>query len=193
MVANFSLQKQENCNRSSTSSIKSYCELHAKQLTYHYQNYCVRIVYHDLESKKHQEVVQYAENKPSFSTQKLDYLRSESWLEDFPHVFEIYQSQLAEMPDYCSYICPTGYKNQKPEYIQIITNEPLSINLQNQLKESAIILSKFTEIYSENLSQESKIQLLEHILHKASHELRSSLALIGLYAYNLYLKLSTLR
>ena len=189
MVANFSLQKQENCNRPSTSSLKSYCELHAKQLTYHYQIYCVRVVYHELGSKKHQEIVQYAENKPSFSIQKLAYLRLESWLEIFPHVFEVYESKLTDIPDYYSYICLTGYKNQKPEYIQIITTGSLSIDLQNQLKDSAVILSKFTEVYSENLYQKSKIQLLEHILHKAAHEVRSSLALISLYAYNLSLKL----
>lgn len=190
MVVNFSLQKQKNCNLANTSSLKSYCELYAKQLTYHYPSDCVRIVYQESELQKHQEVVQYFQNKPVFSPQELAYLKSESWLDNFPHVFEVHEFKLTEMSEYYCYICVIGYRNHQPEYIQIIANESLSINLQARLKDSAIILSQYIELYSENLHQKSEIQLLEHILHKASHQLRSSLALIGLYAHNLYLQLT---
>ena len=190
MIVNFSLQKQETRNLSSASSLKSYCELYAKQLTYHYPSDCIRIVYHESGLQKHQEVVKYFQNKPAFSPQELAYLKSESWLDNFPHLFEVHELKLTEMSDYYCYICVFGYRNHQPEYIQIITNESLSINLQERLKESAIILSQYIELYSENLHQKSEIQLLEHILHKASHQLRSSLALIGLYAHNLYLQLT---
>ena len=187
MVVTFPLQIQKNCNND-VSSLKSYCELYAKQLTYHYPSRCVRIVYHESGSQKHQEVVQYGQ-KPTFSSQDLAYLRSESWLKDFPHVFEVRKFKLTEIPDYYCYICVIGYHNHQPEYIQIITNETLSINFKNQLNNSAIILNQYIKIYSENLKQKAEIQLLEHILHKAGHQLRNSLALIGLYAHNLYLQM----
>ena len=191
MVVNFSLQKQESYNLPNVSSLKSYCELYAKQLTYHYPSDCIRIVYHEAGFQKHQEVVQYFQNKPVFSPQELAYLKSESWLENYPHVFEVHEFKRGEISEeYYCYICVIGYRNNQPEYIQIITYEPLSIKLQARLKESAIILSQYIELHSENLHQKSEIKLLEHILHKASHQLRNSLALISLYAHNLYLQLT---
>ncbi|WP_414625119.1 ATP-binding protein [Calothrix sp. CCY 0018] len=164
--------------------------MYAKQLTYYYPSDCVRIVYHESGFQKHQELVQYFQDEPAFSPQELAYLKSESWLDNFPHVFEVHEFKLTEMPDYYCYICVIGYRNSQPEYIQIVTNESLSKNLQVRLKDSAIILSQYIELYSENLHQKSEIQLLEHILHKAGHQLRNSLALIGLYAHNLYLQLT---
>ncbi len=188
MVVTFPTQIQKN-SHNDVSNLKSYCELYAKQLAHHYPSRYIRIVYHESGCQKHQEVVQSVQ-KSAFSAKDLAYLKSESWLENFPHVFEVHEFKLTEMSDYYCYICVIGYRNHQPEYIQIITNESLSINLQDRLKESAIILSQYIEIYSENLHQKSQIQLLEHILHKASHQLRSSLALIGLYAHNLYLQLT---
>lgn len=190
MALNLSLQKQKSDNSPNLSNINNYCKLHAQQLIYHYPIYCVRIVYEDPESKTQGEVVQYTQNEHNFSSQNLAYLRSESWLENFPHVFEVNEFKLVELPYYYCYVCVISYKNYKPEYIQIITNEALPIQSQNQLQNSAIILRQYTEIYSENLHQKSEIQLLEHIIHKASHQLRNSLSLIGLYAHNLYLRLS---
>ncbi|QFS50273.1 sensor histidine kinase [Nostoc sphaeroides] len=188
MGASFSLKKQENFNCSSRFSIQNYCELYAKQLIYHYPIYCLRIIYYQPASNKYQEVLQYAENQLAISPQDLAYLRSESWLKHFPHVFEVHELNLVKLPQYFSYICIISYNNHQMEYIQVITDEPLSLKLQNKLQESAIILSEYTKLNLENLHQGDKIQLLEQILHKAGHQLRNSLALIGLYAHNLYLR-----
>ncbi|MBD2215122.1 HAMP domain-containing histidine kinase [Nostoc linckia FACHB-104] len=190
MVARFPIQEQETGSTSQrASSIESYCELYAQQLTSHYHSCCVRIVYHHCTSKKHQEVVKYAENQLPFSRRNLAYLNSEQWLKSFPRVFDVEEFKLAEFPKYFSYVCPIGYKNQKPEYIQLINNQPIAANLQESLKKSAIILNKYLEIYSESLEHKSEIQLLEHILHKFVHQQRNSLALISLYAHSLYLGL----
>ncbi|MBE9216072.1 HAMP domain-containing histidine kinase [Plectonema cf. radiosum LEGE 06105] len=185
MVVNFSLAKQENCHNDASSL--NYCELYAKQLTDHYPGHCIRLVYYESGNQKHQEVVNYKQ-KPAFSAKYLAYLRSELWLEDFPHVFEVRKFQLTEIPGYSCYVCIFGYRNHQPEYIQIVTDENLSIDLQNQLKESAIILNQYLQLYSENVHKKAEIQYLEHILHKAGHQLRNSLALIGLYAHNLHLR-----
>ena len=189
MVVDISFQKHKNRHFSSIFGIKQYCSLYAKQLTYHYPVYYVRIVYHDVSLKKHQEVIEQVEDKPATSAQDLVYLTSESWMENLPHVFEVKEFKLKELSDYFCYLCVTGYKNHQPEYIQIITKERICKNLQDQLEDYAKILSQYSEIYSENFYQKSKIQLLEHILHKAGHQLRNSLSLIGLYARNLYLRL----
>ncbi|MFH7030945.1 MAG: hypothetical protein ACHBN1_37775 [Heteroscytonema crispum UTEX LB 1556] len=154
MVVRFSLQKQENgSNSPNASGIESYCELYAKQLTHHYQSCCVRIVYHHSISKKHQEVVKYAENQLPFSPQNLAYLRSETWLKDFPHVFEVQEFKHIEFTNYVFYVCPIGYKNQQPEYIQIITNKPLAVNLQTSLRgclKSRVCCKKALSVYAVN-------------------------------------------
>lgn len=190
MVVNISFQKQENRNLPSIISITRYCYLHGKQLTYHDPICCVRIIYHNISLEKNQEIVEFAENKPAFSRQNLAYLRSESWMNDFPHLFEVKEYQLAELPNYYCYVCVIGYKNNKPEYIQIIAKEAVCQNLRNHFEYSAKTLNQYLEIYSENFHQKSKIKLLEHILHKAGHQLRQSLSLIGIYAHNLHLQLS---
>lgn len=196
MVTSTSFQKPQSLNLPNLNSIpsifsiKKYCSLHAKQLTYHDSIYCARILCHDLSLNQHQETVEYAENKLPFNQQTLDYLRTESWMENIPQVFEVEEFQLTELPNYYCYVSIIGYKNNQPEYIQIITKKPICQKLREQLKNSAEILREFAEIYSENFHQKSKIQLLEHILHKAAHKLRNSLSLIGLYAHNLFLRWS---
>ncbi len=189
MVLNFPIQQQEKYSNTGNFSIKKFCCLHTKQLTYHQEIDCARIVYYDSNLQKHQEVFDYAESKFRYSPLNLAYLKSESWMDNYPHVFDINEFQLLELPNHHCYVCVLGYKNHRPEYIQIITNEIISTDLQSYLKDSARILSQYMETYSENLSQKSKIQLLEHTVHKAGHQLRNYLSLIGIYAHNLYLRL----
>lgn len=190
MVVNISFQKQENSSVSSILSITRYCYLYGKQLTYHDPICCVRVVYHDVNIKKHQEVIEFAEHQPYFPTNKLAYLKSESWMSHFPNLFEAEEFELEELPNYYCYMCVVGYKNHQPEYIQVIAKEPISVKLQKQLETSAKALKQYIEIYSENFHQKSRIQLLEHVLHKASHQLRNSLSSIALYVHNLCLQLS---
>ncbi|MGB6300576.1 MAG: HAMP domain-containing sensor histidine kinase [Rivularia sp. (in: cyanobacteria)] len=185
MVLNISFQKQENLN------LIRCCHLHGKQLTNYDSILCTRIVYYDISIEEYQEVIEFAENKITFSRQSLAYLRAESWMKDFPHSFEVKEYQLAELSSYYCYVCVTGYKNKnhKPEYIQVITTEPMCKKLLSQLENSAKLLNQYVELYSNNFHQKSRIQLLEHVLHKASHQLRNSLSSISIYAQNLYLRL----
>lgn len=189
MVLNISFKQQEKHSISGNFSLKKFCSLHVKQLIYHHQIDCARIVYYDSNLQKHQEVVDYRESKFQYSPLNLAYLKSESWMDNYPHVFDIHEFQLVELPNYHCYVCVIEYKNYLPEYIQIITDEKISTELQNYLQDSARILSQYIETFSDNLSQKSKIQLLEHTVHKAAHQLRNYLSLIGLYAHNLYLRL----
>ncbi|WP_341528594.1 HAMP domain-containing sensor histidine kinase [Nostoc sp. UHCC 0302] len=189
MTLGFSIQKLENgSNYLSSSDIQNFCQLKSEQLTSQDPIFFARIVYNDCLFKAHQEVINYSQYQTPFSQKILAYLRSEAWLIDFPPAFTLHEFRLKDF-SYICYICPIGYRNQKPEYIQIITHEPLSESLQLYIKRSAILLSKYVDIYLDYKRQKTEIQLLEDILHRVGHQLRNSLGLIGLYAHNLYLGL----
>lgn len=189
MTLGFSLQKLENgSNYLSTSDIKSFCQLESEQLTSQESIFFARIVYYDCLLKTHQEVINYCQKQSPFSQKILAYLRSEVWLTDFPPVLTINKFELKDFSSIC-YICPIGYRNQKPEYIQIIADEPLSESLEIYIKRSAMLLGKYVDIYLDCGRQKTEIQLLEDVLHRVGHQLRNSLGLIGLYAHNLCLGL----
>lgn len=166
------------------SNIQTYCQLQSEQLTNYYQILLVRIVYYDCFAEKYQEVINYSANQGTLSRNTLAYLRSESWLVDFPTVGQIYQFPM-QPAHLFAYICPTGYRKQKPEYIQIIADQPISDNVQEYIQKSAMLLSNYADIYLDYGRQKSEIKLLEQVLHRVGHQLRSYLALVGLYAHNL--------
>jgi signal transduction histidine kinase len=172
----------------SSLDISSFCQLQSEQLTSQHPIFFARIIYYNSCVKKHEEVISYANKELSFSQNFLAYLRSEVWLTNYPHTFTINEFNLEDLQS-ISYICPIGYRNQKPEYVQIISHEPLSFDLQKYLLLCTALVSKYIDINSENIRQKSEIKLLEQIIHKVGHQLRNSLALIKLYAQNLYLGL----
>ncbi|MBW4424545.1 MAG: HAMP domain-containing histidine kinase [Nostoc desertorum CM1-VF14] len=190
MTLGFSIQELENgsSNYLSSSDIQSFCQLESEQLTSQYPIFFARIVYHDNLLKNHQEIIHYGQDQAPFSQKTLAYLRSEIWLTDFPLALTLHEFQLKDLSS-ISYICPIAYRNQKPEYIQILTHEPLSKSLQLYVKRSAMLLSKYVDIYLDYRRQKTEIQLLEDILHRVGHQLRNSLGLIGLYVHNLCLGL----
>jgi len=171
-----------------SSNIQHFCQLQSAQLTSQHPILFARIVYYDCFLKKHQEVINYADTQAHFLPEKIAYLRSESYLVDFPPVGKICEIELHILP-VIAYICPIGYRNQKPEYIQILTNETLSQRLQDYIKQSAMLLRNYADIYLDYSRQKAEIQLLENVLHRVGHQLRNYLAMIGLYANNLCLGL----
>lgn len=189
MTLGFSVQKLENdSNYLNSSDIQSFCQLESEQLTSQYPIFFARIVYHDSLLRANQEAINYSQDQVPFSPKTLAYLRSEAWLTDFPPALTLHKFKLKDFSS-ISYICPISYRNQKPEYIQIITHEPLSESLQLYVKRSAMLLSKYVDISLDYGRQKTEIKLLEDILHRVGHQLRNSLGLIGLYAYNLCLGL----
>ncbi|MBD2343800.1 sensor histidine kinase [Anabaena subtropica] len=190
MTLSFSLQKLEgNSGNLHQLNIQNFCQLQAEQLTSHYPILCIRIVYYNSLLKTHQEVISYNKDQLIFPPKKLAYLRSESWMKTLPHTLELEEFELPDLPEFISYVCPIGYKNQKPEYIQIIAHESLSLNLQKYVINAAILLNRYADICQENERQKLEIKLLENVLQKIGHQVRNSLSLIGLYAHNLYLGL----
>lgn len=190
MAIGFSLQQAEyDLDDLNTFNIQSFCQLQSEQLTNQSSILFARIVYYDYLLKSHQEVISYAQKQTPFSQKQLTYLRSERWLTNYPAAFDLQEFPLNGLPGF-AYICPIGYRNQKPEYIQIITQEAPSATFQQHLKQSAMLLGKYANIYLIYGRQKLEIELLEQVLHRIGHQLRNSLAMIGLYAHNLYLGLT---
>jgi signal transduction histidine kinase len=191
MIVGSSLNSLKSLAGSKTSGsidLQSFCQLLIQQLTIQHPIFFVRVVYQDTLLKNAREVINYAQGQLAFSQKTLAYLRSEEWLIEYPPAFTLNEISIESLASSC-YICPLGYRNEKPEYIQIFASESLSLTLQQCVKQSAVMLSKYLDIYLECGQQKAEIQLLEHIIQRAGHQLRNSLGLIGLYAQNLFLGL----
>lgn len=179
----------QNLNTGSKSSrpleLQSFCKLQIEHLIAYQPIYWAQVVYYDPLLSAHQIVSNYAQNQPHFSKETLAYLNSEEWLIDFPPAFTLNELSLTHFASSC-YICPFGYRNQKPEYILVLAHEPLALAWQQNINQSAMLLSKYLDIYSECECQQAEIRLLEHVVQRVGHQLRNPLALINLYAENLY-------
>lgn len=173
-----------------SSELQGFCQQQAEQLVSQPPIFWARLVYYDPQLEAHRDVTSYAQTQPYFSQKTLAYLRSEAWLLDFPPAFTLNELILDSFTSSC-YICPLGYRNQKPEYILILAHEPLSSSLQQCVKDYTVLLSKYLDIYLNCWRQQVEIQLLEQIVQRVGHQLRNPLALIGLYAENLCLGLPT--
>jgi len=190
MTVSFSLKEQKsNCDDLHTLATDTFISLQAEQLTLYSPICFARIVYYNPSLKAVQEIIEYADNQNRFSQLEIAYLQSEAWLTDFPHVWNVQEFQLAKFPEYFSYICPFSYRNQRPEYVQVITRTPISVKSENCIINAAKMLSKYTDTYLDNLQQKSKIEILEQVIHKIGHQLRNNIALVKLYANNLFLGL----
>ncbi|MBD2681294.1 MULTISPECIES: sensor histidine kinase KdpD [Nostoc] len=174
---------------SSPSELQSFCQLQIESLTNKYSIYWGRIVYYDPSIGNHQEVSHQPQSQ-YLSQKTLAYLNSESWLVDFPPSFTLNEIDISSFTSSSCYVCPLGYRNSNPEYILILARQPLPLNLQEEVKRTAMLVSKYLDIYLETQRQKAEIQLLEHVLQRAGHQLRQPLGMIGLYAENLYLELT---
>lgn len=194
-TANFALEDKNsfsyhNSNSISKSSfdIQSFCQLQTKQFLFHETILFAQIVYYDPVIKVHKSTASAAQTYSTLSQKQLDYLSSEEWLTDYPSNFSINEVKLQGFASYC-YLCLLGHRDQKPEYIIIFAQKPLSLNLQCYIKQSAVFISKYLDIYSQSECQKAEIKLLEQIVQRVGHQLRNPLALISLYAENLCLRL----
>lgn len=165
-------------------NLQNFCQLQIEQLTTQYPIFFARIVYRDLGNKDFQEVMNLNQRHLPFSPMILTYLREETWLTDFPNILSLNELNLRFLSSKC-YFCPLGYRNKKPEYLQIFADESLSETLQEQVKKTALVIKKYFDLSLEAERQKAEIQLLEQTIQRASHQLHNSLSLIALYAQNL--------
>lgn len=186
-----------------SQALESFCQLQAEQLSAQAPIVWARIVYYDPLLKSHREVVSQAQGVSPLSADTIDYLKSDRWLSDFPLVLTLTEltlnlsasnsvsAETSSQNPLKGYICPIGYKDCKPEYLFVLSGEPLSAALQENLIRCALLLTKYSELHHSFHHQNTETQLLEHIVHRVGHQLRNPLSLIALYAENLYLGASS--
>jgi signal transduction histidine kinase len=168
--------------------INSFFNLQAEQLTDRSPFCFTRIVFCADPQQQHQEIIKYADGIKHFHRDFIKYLQSEKWLADYPESFTVDRVILAD-PQLLSYLCVWGYTNNQPEYIQVIVDRPLSLELQRYLQNCARLLHQYRELYFQWNLQQAESKLLQEIIQNISHQLRNSLSLISLCAKNLWFSL----
>jgi signal transduction histidine kinase len=83
-------------------------------------------------------------------------------------------------------VCRFGQR----DFLLLWTEECLSSSQQALVEGQTLLIRHFFDMHAAHLRQQTEIRLLEQILQRAEHQLRNPLALISLYAENLYLGLS---
>jgi signal transduction histidine kinase len=79
-----------------------------------------------------------------------------------------------------------GQRNSLLLWTQALLSPPQRTLVEQQV----LLLEHYFNMHQEHFRQQSEVQLLEQILQQAEHQLRNPLALVSLYAENLYLGLS---
>ncbi|MBE9181990.1 HAMP domain-containing histidine kinase [Oculatella sp. LEGE 06141] len=171
-----------------SNELSDFCQFQADQLAAHLPILFARIVYYDPYLKAHQDVNSQPLTAPGLTQETLAYLKSNSWLSDFPLVLTLTELSLAAIAA-VGYVCPLGYRNQAPEYLLIVTHQPLESASKSGLLNCAKQLINYLNLYRNSLDQQAEIQLLEQVVHRVGHQLRNPLGLISLYAENLRLGL----
>lgn len=156
-------------------------------------------VYHDVSQGKRQTLAPSTLTPSSDEAELCFYLESEAWLEAALPVLTL--NQLATLNDFqptdlalgrdraSIYIYPISQHDSNLEYLLVWAAKPLSLEQQQTLEKTGQALHQLGAIANGYVRQQTEIQLLEHVLHRAEHQLRSPLALINLYAENLRLEL----
>jgi signal transduction histidine kinase len=173
--------------------VRDYLELQAEQLLDQSSIVATYIIYRNGEKKEREGNVYYALHQPSFSLEVLEILKSEHWLSSIQldsSFSKISSSKLALDEKINSYLYFIEQQEKESTYLIVFTDKSLPQAQKNSIKQCVQMISKYLDMNQKRIRQQSEIQLLEQIIHKAAHQLRNPLALVGLYAENLRLSLS---
>ncbi|BBD70143.1 putative two-component sensor histidine kinase [Nostoc commune NIES-4072] len=168
--------------------IRSMCQLQVEQLATQLPSITVWSVYNDLDRGKSRIGAGYRQEQLSSYTE-ISYLESELWWIDSLPSLQL--SELTIASSYNAYVFPFCQQGSHPEYLLVLSYQPLLPSQQQCVEQSAQLLSHYLVIYKEYSRQKAEIQLLEQALQRSEHQTRNPLALIALYAENLRLCLHT--
>jgi signal transduction histidine kinase len=179
--------------------IAQICQFQVEQLAAQLPNSMIWFVYHNLNRGQRQTITSSTSELLHDDANIQFYLESEAWLKSALPMLTLTQLEIsADIPtsdciqqsDRPSiYIYPVTQHNTTVEYLLVWATEPLSTRQQATIEKTGQALHKLLAIAKGYFRQQTEIQLLEHVLHRAAHQLRTPLALIGLYAENLRLEL----
>lgn len=169
--------------------MRSICQLQVEQLATQLPSIAVWSVYNDLDRGKSRIVADYRQEQLS-SYSEISYLESELWWVDSLPALQLSKLAIAATP-YNAYVFPLCQQGSHPEYLLVLSYQPLSVFQQQCVEQSAQLLSHYLALYKEYSRQKAEIQLLEQAVQRCEHQIRNPLALIALYAENLRLSLPT--
>lgn len=142
------------------------------------------IIYNEPNGGKRQSLVHYTP-KPGCSYPDLSNLESEQWLlESLP---PLKLREVTRVGSFTAIACLLDLYHCEPEYLLLWADAPLSALQKRWAEQQAQFLLNYLGTSRECSRQQAEIQLLEHIVRRTEHQLRNPLALISLYAENLYL------
>jgi signal transduction histidine kinase len=156
------------------SDVSQLCQLQLQQLSLQIPVLRSQIVYWDQTRTK--QVVYFGKKQwRSFEDGAIESLP--------PRVLTVVETRSDSVASICTF--------SQGSYLLLWTESPLSDLQRAIVEQQVLILEHYFQMHAEQLRQQSEIQLLEQVLLKAEHQLRNPLALVSLYAENLYLGLST--
>lgn len=170
------------------AKLRRVCQSQIEQLAAQLPIVTVWLVYQDADKGKRHLVVRNGQAQ-SFEPVIQSYLESEAWLADCLPFLKV--GELAVVGSLNAYVCLLGERRSHPEYLLLWTYEPLSEFQQQQAIKQAELLANYMALCQTCSRQQAEIQLLEQVVRRAEHQLRNPLALITLYAENLYRSLPT--
>jgi signal transduction histidine kinase len=173
--------------------LRDYLALQAEQLLAQTSIVAAYIIYRNGEKKEREGNVYYAFQQPSFSPEVLEILKSEHWLSSIQFdssSSKISSRKLALDEKINSYLYFIEQQEKESTYLIVFTDKSLPQAQKSSVKQCVQMISKYLDMNQKRIRQQSEIHLLEQIIHKAAHQLRNPLALVGLYAENLRLSLS---
>ncbi|GAB4175262.1 MAG: HAMP domain-containing sensor histidine kinase [Coleofasciculaceae cyanobacterium] len=142
------------------------------------------IVYNDPNQGKRQSVVHYAP-QPGCSYPDLSNLDSQDWL--VASVPPLRLREVTRVGNLKALVCLLDWYHSEPEYLLLWADTPFSAREKRWTEQQAQFLINYLDNCRECSRQQSEIQLLEQVVRRTEHQLRNPIALISLYAENLWL------
>jgi hypothetical protein len=138
--------------------------------------------------EKNKEFLLYTnKSKKKISSEELNYWNSDFWIEDSFPVLEISKINLCK--DSSSYICPLIETSCQFDFLLLWCDKNLSISQKEFGEFQALLLKEYIYIYHIYEQQINEINILEYLIHRIGHELRSPLAQIDILAETIRLSL----
>lgn len=177
----------------SSTDLEQFCQIPIQHLLRHLPITHLWLSYWDAERSQQQFLTHHSDTPSTLfpmagiDVGAMQYLRSQTWFNGALPLLKIQKLVLPSYPNLSIWVCGLGTYEEHSDYLLFWSDQPFSHHDQHQILEQARLLNQHLKLHRELLRQKTETQLLEQILRRAEHQLRSPLALIRLYAENLCL------
>ncbi|MGC1244870.1 MAG: HAMP domain-containing sensor histidine kinase [Spirulinaceae cyanobacterium] len=179
-------------------SLNSFCQGQLELMVNQLPSQAAWIIGRSQSATQKHYLAYWCKETASLNEQNLIYLESEAWLKQLEF---LWQDPLRISPslEICDlvYLFPlldeqnssASDQPQLDEYLLIWAEQPLSLDQQEKIQQQAAFIADYLSLSRQCHRQQEQLKLYQQILQQGEHQLRNPLAMIGLYAENLYLRL----